>query len=120
VRSAHDCSDGGIAITLAESSFDTEGIGCEVDLSHVPGTSVPATLFGETASCVVVSARPADLDALLTLAAQAGVPAETIGRTGGSSIRVSVAGTRALDVPVSEAEQIWSNALGRYFARNAA
>jgi phosphoribosylformylglycinamidine synthase II len=120
VRSAHDCSDGGIAITLAESSFDTEGIGCEVDLSHVPGTSVPAALFGETASCVVVSARPADLDALLTLAAQAGVPAETIGRTGGSSIRVSVAGTRALDVPVSEAEQIWSNALGRYFARNAA
>jgi phosphoribosylformylglycinamidine synthase len=123
LRSAHDCSDGGLAITLAECAFDTDGIGCDATLEKVAGTfseKVPATLFGETASCAVVSVRPNDLQALLAMAAEAGVPAEKIGRTGGSSIRVSVAGTRVVDVPVSEAEQTWSNALGRYFARNAA
>jgi phosphoribosylformylglycinamidine synthase len=123
LRSAHDCSDGGLAVTLAECAFDTAGLGFEASLSEVAGAvaaKVPATLFGESASCAVVSAKADDLAALLALASEAGVPAQTIGRTGGSAIRINVGGAVALDVPVIEAEQIWSNALGRYFAGRAA
>ena len=74
LQSAHDCSDGGIAITLAECSFDTPGIGLDVDLTadEAPGGNVlqiVGTLFGESASRVVVSVRPDDREAVLRLAA---------------------------------------------------
>ena len=73
LQSAHDCSDGGVAITLAECAFDTGGIGCSVDLPL--STSAAATLFGESASRAVVSVTSANLQKLLQLAAGLGVPA---------------------------------------------
>ncbi len=51
LRSAHDCSDGGLAVTLAECTFDTDGVGCDVDLPEVAGR-VDAALFSESASRV--------------------------------------------------------------------
>ncbi len=50
---------------------------------------VNATLFGESASRVVVSVRPADQATVLHLAAEAGVPARVIGRTGGARLRIA-------------------------------
>ena len=126
VRSAHDCSDGGVAVTLAECAFDTGGIGCEVDLPLVANTSgVPSfgalgVLFGESASRVVVSVRAADRAALMELAASAGVPANLIGKTGGSRLVVRVGGRTEIDLPVDTAERAWSTAISRYFKRSAA
>jgi phosphoribosylformylglycinamidine synthase len=117
VRSAHDCSDGGIAVTLAECSFDTNGIGCDVDLTKI-GT-VDATLFSESASRAVVSATPEQADALLKMAADAGVPARAIGRTGGSRLRISVGGAPAIDCDARDAERRWSGALAGFFQRQA-
>jgi phosphoribosylformylglycinamidine synthase len=118
LQSAHDCSDGGLAITLAECAFDTEGVGLAVD---VPASSSPAAaLFGESASRAVVSATPANVAALLKLARELGVPAREIGRTGGNRITITVAGTPAIDCAIAEAEHIWANALGGYFARASA
>ena len=126
VRSAHDCSDGGVAVTLAECAFDTGGIGCEVDLptvaniSGVPSFGVLGALFGESASRVVVSVRAADRAALMELAASAGVPANLIGKTGGSRLVVRVGGRTEIDLPVDTAERAWSTAISRYFKRSAA
>ena len=126
LQSAHDCSDGGLAVTLAECAFDTGGIGLEVDVSdaqlklRAPEVRVITTLFSESASRAVVSVRPEDLGALQTLAAELGIPATRIGRTSGSRITIAVSGTPAIDCAVAEAEQIWANALGRYFAGRAA
>jgi phosphoribosylformylglycinamidine synthase len=123
VRSAHDCSDGGLAIALAECAFDTNGIGFEVNLSRpsrAEFTSTAGTLFGESASRAVVSVGAADLPALLRLAAQHGVPAAAIGKTGASRIAIAIEGTPVVECALAEAEQIWSGALGRYFARRAA
>ena len=53
--------------------------------SGVVADPAAATLFGESASCVVVSVRPDDRAALLQMAAEAGVPAQLIGRTGGNA-----------------------------------
>jgi phosphoribosylformylglycinamidine synthase II len=121
LQSAHDCSDGGAAVTIAECAFDSSGIGCEVDLAGVGGrNSVSATLFGESASRAIVSVRPEQVARVKALAAELGVPASTIGRTGGSRLSIGVSGSMAIDVSVEEAEQTWAGALGRYFARSAA
>jgi phosphoribosylformylglycinamidine synthase subunit PurL len=123
VKSAHDCSDGGLAVALAECAFDTQGIGFDVDVpsaAHGEFTTAAGTLFGESASRAVVSVGPDDLPALLALAERYGVPAATVGRTSGSQIAISVAGSRVVQCAVAEAEQIWSGALGRYFAGRAA
>jgi phosphoribosylformylglycinamidine synthase len=115
LQSAHDCSDGGIAVALAECSFDTAGIGLEVDLQADPApiadfTQV-ATLFGESASRVVVSVRQEDREAVLRLAGDVGIPAAVIGRTSTDRIRIAVDGVTAIDCTLAEAEGIWSNTL---------
>jgi phosphoribosylformylglycinamidine synthase len=79
-----------------------------------------AALFGESASRAVVSASPADRAALLAVAERAGVPAAIIGTTGGSRIRMRVAGHGAVDIGLDEAEQVWTTTIERYFAGRAA
>ena len=131
IRSAHDCSDGGLAVTLAECAFDTGGIGCEVDVPRLTGSdarrvnaapqmNVNAALFGESASRVIVTSSRADRAALMQMAADAGVPAVLIGQTGGSRLVMRIDGQPAVDCPLDEAERIWSSAIGRYFAGRAA
>ena len=118
LQSAHDCSDGGVAVTLAECAFDSGGIGLAVDLPLVADAT--ATLFGESASRAIVSVNGANLQALLQLAAELGVPAMSIGRTGGSRVTMTVGGHPSIDCSVAEAEQVWAHALGRHFAGRAA
>ncbi len=126
IQSAHDCSDGGVAVALAECAFDTGGIGCEVDLPglEIAGASLPvnaaATLFGESASRAIVSIAPAMRSRFMELAASLGVPALAIGRTGGSRIRIAIAGELAIDLSLAQAEQVWSSALERHLAERAA
>jgi phosphoribosylformylglycinamidine synthase len=126
LRSAHDCSDGGIAVTLAECCFDTGGIGATVELAASsapsapsPNPSIPA-LFGESASRIVVSVSASNESDVLARAKAAGVPARRIGTTGGSRLAISIAGQKTIDVTVSEAEQIWATALESFFTRTAA
>ena len=119
LQSAHDCSDGGIAITLAESAFDSGGVGLEVDVPAA-ASGVAGTLFGESASRAVVTVRPNDRQALMAMAAAIGVPALAIGRTGGPAIRIAVGGELAIECPLAEAEQIWKTSLEQHFAGRAA
>jgi phosphoribosylformylglycinamidine synthase subunit PurL len=126
IQSAHDCSDGGLAVTMAEAAFDSGGIGCTVDFSQAAtepeGTEWArlGALFGESGGRVMVSVKPEHRDAFLELARSAKVPASVIGRTGGTHIVISVNGSKAIDIAVSEAEQLWSSALERHFAGKAA
>ena len=114
LQSAHDCSDGGIAVTLSESCFDTGGVGAAVEL----GSSTE--LFSETASRIVVSVSASNEKTLLDRAVAAGVPARRIGTTGGSRLQISVQGQKVIDVAVADAERIWATALEKYFKRAAA
>ena len=121
LQSAHDCSDGGLAVALAECAFDTEGIGATVDVpGSRAGAGTAAVLFGESASRVVVSVKPEHQAALVRLAGELQVPATVCGRTGGPQIVIAIDGRPALSCSVAEAEQVWSNALGRHFAGRAA
>jgi phosphoribosylformylglycinamidine synthase subunit PurL len=124
LESAHDCSDGGLAVTLAECAFDTQGIGLDADVPRASGAderdpiAVTATLFGESASRAVVSVSPANVQSVLQLAREQGVPATAIGTTGGGRIKIAVAGEAALDSSVEEAEAAWSTSLSSHFARH--
>ena len=125
VRSAHDCSDGGLAVTIAECAFDTVGIGAEVSLEGVQvagsaAVNIAAALFGESATRVVVSVVPEQVTEALRHAAAAKVPARVIGQTGGSRLRIAVAGDIVIDQSVDEAERVWSTAIDRYFAQRVA
>ena len=125
IRSAHDCSDGGIAVTLAECCFDTGGVGAEVSLEAVavsakPAVNDAAALFGESASRVVVSATLNDVADVLDRAAAAGVPARVVGQTGGSQLRVAVGGRTVIDVTIDDAERTWSTAVANRFTRRVA
>jgi phosphoribosylformylglycinamidine synthase II len=125
VRSAHDCSDGGLGVALAECCFETIGIGAEVsiagvDVAHDPRVNVAAALFGESASRVVLSVVPADVTRVLEQASAAGVPAQLIGQTGGNRLRMAVGGEMVVDTAVTEAERAWSTAIEQYFAKRVA
>ena len=123
IRSAHDCAEGGLAVTLAECCFDV-GLGIDVDVPGVETTSAGyqdiAMLFGESASRAVISVAPDRAADLLALAAAEGVTATMLGTVGGDRIRISIDGRRALDEPLAAAERIWSSAIGAYFERKRA
>jgi phosphoribosylformylglycinamidine synthase len=118
IRSAHDCAEGGLAITLAECCFDS-GLGVSVDVRGVGDAPVSevATLFGESASRVIVSVSTDAAGELLGRSAAAGVTATQIGTVGGNRIRINVEGRLVLDETVAESETIWSSALEQYFDR---
>ncbi len=124
IRSAHDCSEGGFAVTLAECCFDGGCIGASVAIAA--GTTDAgvdprmAALFGESASRVVVSAAPDQTEAVLAAARAAGVPAAKVGQTGGRSIRISVDGVVEIECAVAEAEARWSASLANWLDGRAA
>jgi phosphoribosylformylglycinamidine synthase len=80
VRSAHDCSDGGLAVALAECALldRTSLLGFDVDLSAWSALPVRSLLFGEAHGRVVISSR--DDAEVLRIAKEHGVPARVIGR----------------------------------------
>jgi phosphoribosylformylglycinamidine synthase len=115
LQSAHDCSDGGLAVALAECCFSTLGrasVGASVELTR-GALSTEALLFGETPSRVVVSFDESQRTRMERIAAQAGAPFRVIGRTGGDALRVSADGSELISQRVNELETLWRNALGK-------
>jgi phosphoribosylformylglycinamidine synthase subunit PurL len=139
VKSAHDCSEGGLAVCLAESCIsqlvarDTPRlIGATIDLSSVaaPRQSaddrnqstalsrdaatwrLDALLFGETQSRVVITCQPFDAVKVIERAKLMGVPAVLIGQVGGDQLAIKTSGGE-FGVPVKELHDAWWNAIAR-------
>ncbi len=117
--SAHDCSDGGLAVALAECAFSAESIGFDVVIPESP-EGIPTALFGETSSQVVVSVRKDNVEDIEGAAAAAGVSSQVLGQTGGRRLRFRVDGNLTIDVSVDDAMSVWESGMSRYFADNAA
>ena len=100
LKSAHDCSDGGLAVAIAESCI-AGSMGFESDAA-VPGRWDSA-LFGEAQSRIVVTVSQSRLPDLLKLCEAVGCPATVIGRVGGDSIRIG----GVLEVSVAAATAAW-------------
>lgn len=108
IRSAHDVSEGGLAVTLAESCITGE-IGARISLPE--GVRPDALLFGEAPSRIVVSVAPGDLCAFLEAARDAGVPAMLLGCVGGVDLTLEVSGRSIVQAPVASLAAAWSGSL---------
>ncbi len=112
VESAHDCSDGGLAVAIAESCFSSyrrDAVGCEVNLEGE--LSAAALLFAETPSRIVLSAMHGNVAQILDIAREFEVAARVLGRTKGERLKIGVNGERVIDRRVAEVESVWRGVL---------
>src|SRR5580692_2745055 len=109
IDSAHDCSEGGVAVTLAESAF-SNGIGVRVNLAsaELPPEFV---LFGEDASRIVISCDRSNLSRIQQVAAEFGLSAEEIGETVPEQLEIKLDGRVVVSASVSELRDSHENAL---------
>ena len=109
VESAKDCSEGGIAVTLAECGFE-RGIGAAVDLTS--DDLVPEfVLFGEDASRILISCDLENVARIKEVAVKYALSAENIGQTAPDNVEIQIDGKLAVSAGVSELNEIWSRAL---------
>ena len=118
VTAAHDCSEGGLAVTLAESSVSGTrtgaAVGCDVTVER--GRRLDETLFGEGPSRVVVSVEAARQREFEALMAESAIPWRWIGTTGGERLTVRAAGRVVVDVAVDRIEHAWRSGFERHMA----
>jgi phosphoribosylformylglycinamidine synthase len=122
VKSAHDCSEGGLAVALAESSISQliaretpRLIGATIDLSALKDIRLDALLFGETQSRVVISCKALDAVKVVERAKLMGVPAVQIGKVGGDQLTVKTTGGE-FSAPLTELHDPWWNSIARAMA----
>ncbi len=119
-RSAHDCSDGGLAVALAEAAISADdgprGVQVELYLECAPA----AALFGESQNRVVLSADPANIEALAELCGAHALPWQEIGTVGavGADWQFS-AGGRTIALPVNDLRDAFERALPRRMENEA-
>ncbi len=119
IKSAHDCSEGGLAVALAESCISQQIaretprlIGAEIDLSAFTASRLDALLFGETQGRVVVSVAPLDAVKVLERAKILGVPAVKLGTVGGTELKVKTSASE-LTWSLPELHDLWWNTIAR-------
>jgi phosphoribosylformylglycinamidine synthase subunit PurL len=112
IHSAHDLSDGGLALTLAESCFAAKDLGADIQLKE--DAPVEYALFGERGARAVVSVTPDKLSALQVSALEFGVHATEIGKvTFDKALRIQYNGRTILSSSVDALKDVWANSLER-------
>jgi phosphoribosylformylglycinamidine synthase subunit PurL len=117
VRSAHDCSDGGLAVTLAEGCISDPNKQVGVDVTLPEAIRPDALLFGESQSRIVLSVREADVSRVQAIADHHGVKVTPVGRTGGSRF-ICRSRTFHIDLPVGDLDRAWRGSLPTLFGRS--
>jgi phosphoribosylformylglycinamidine synthase len=128
VKSAHDCSEGGLAVALAEGCISQQIaretprlIGAQIDLSALaggteasPGSAVrqDALLFGETQGRIVITTAALDAVKVIERAKLLGVRASRLGTVGGENLAITTA-KGAFAWPVVELHDLWWNSIAR-------
>ncbi|MHB8735071.1 MAG: phosphoribosylformylglycinamidine synthase subunit PurL [Terriglobales bacterium] len=114
LESAHDVSEGGLAVCLVECALsraiqaaDGPAFGAQIEVAQGPAV----TLFDETASRVVLSCLPEHVAALSALGRQYNLEVMRLGETGGERLTVRVNGATALDLSLTALDAAWSPAL---------
>jgi phosphoribosylformylglycinamidine synthase len=109
IESAHDCSEGGIAVALAEAAMP-KAVGFKVDLpsSELPGEFV---LFGEDASRIVISCAPDMLLRIQEAAVKYGLSLDTLGQTVPGQVEITIDGAVVVSSTVEELRQVYESAL---------
>ena len=139
VKSAHDCSEGGLAVTLAESCFNPNRLfGAEIDCSRRPvgdvkhveetnptnashppsgsygaaGSEAATVLFNESQSRIVISVRPENLDNAIAMLRERDIPFQQLGKVGGDELQIRI-DEQVFRWQVAEIYDQWWNAIRR-------
>jgi len=110
VQSAHDVSDGGLAVNLAESAIFS-GLGATVNLEAGKNLRLDGVLYGEAQSRVVLTARPDAVDAVLAALADRDVQATRLGTVGGDTLTISVDGTVVIEAAYNALAQPYNETI---------
>jgi phosphoribosylformylglycinamidine synthase II len=108
-ESVHDCSDGGLAVALAEKTF-AKGVGLRVNVAS-DGLPAEFVLFGEDASRIVLSCDPSDMVRIEQIAEKYGIAADVLGETIPGRLEISLDGRGVVSAAVSELSAAYENAL---------
>jgi len=98
VGAAHDLSEGGLLVAVAEMLFGPDRVGADLDLSGLAGPRLDALLYGESQGRVVLAVAPDDVAPVMFAAGLAGVPADTLG---------TVTATLSLSVQTASGRLAW-------------
>jgi phosphoribosylformylglycinamidine synthase II len=114
IASAHDCSDGGLAVAIAEccfSSLNHSAVGADVSLKDSLPT--PSSLFSESPSRIIVSFPESSRASLEEIAARLNCPFSVIGKVGGGRLRISHADQEVISIDIQQLETAWRNSLSK-------
>jgi phosphoribosylformylglycinamidine synthase II len=115
LRSAHDLSNGGLAVALAEMAM--EGIGCHVDLGdHAADLDAASLLFSESQGRALVACNAADRERVLQAASAAGVPAKRIGHTAYGTFLIERNGVPLVRTAAQELARVWRTSFAAQLA----
>lgn len=120
VQSAHDCSEGGLAVALAECCFSPKGLfGADIDCSRRPVSDARASrsdaateLFNESQSRIVISVAPENVENASTILSKRDVPFQQLGKVGGDELRIRI-DEQTFAWRVAEIYDDWWNAIRR-------
>lgn len=110
VKSAHDCSEGGLAVALAECAISSKdhNIGCQITcLSGDKEIRPDSLLFGESQSRIILTCSAENKDKILQLAKNLNVNAVVIGKVGGQRLAIE----DKINLPLSELSDVWRNSI---------
>ena len=118
VKSAHDCSEGGLAVALAECCFNSDGLlGAETDFGNCGGsrpddTHAAVALFNEAQSRIIISCDPKNTERVLSELKSKNIRHAQIGSVIADELRITVNGEN-LKWPIAELHDLWWNAIRR-------
>ncbi len=119
INSAHDCSDGGLAVAIAEQCFaslNNEANGVIIELSAGENLSDESILFGESPSRIIITFAPENLEKVREIIGE-DCPFDVIGQVAGKNLKISVGGEEKVSASVSELQTIWKTSLEKMLNR---
>ena len=114
ISSAHDCSEGGLAIAVAESCFSYGGQTLGATLTLESTLRNDTLLFGETQSRIIISFPEERINEIEDLAMTFPVDFSLIGKVGGSHFTVTVNEEEVIKQEINILKEIWKTSLGSY------
>ena len=112
VQGAHDCSEGGLAITLAESCFNPDRLfGADIAL-NAGDTPAATVLFNESQSRIIISVTPENRDNAIAMLRERDVPFQQLGKVGGDELQIRI-DQQTFRWRVAEIYDEWWNAIRR-------
>lgn len=115
INSAHDCSEGGLAVALAEACITKANkmLGAKIELDEAQNADIRTDelLFGEAPSRIMVSLDKDNLSELEDIAEKRAIPYQVLGNVGGKTLTIEYKGKKIVDISLTKLSDAWRKAI---------